>query len=80
LCKVISGQDTIHEEEDVVKAISYINCHWKSHEMWKENPTFKSIDARMQTSEMISKKWKEEIADDKYLHANDDFYGLGVKK
>jgi len=33
----------------------------------------------MQTSEMISKKWKEEMANSKYIHAIDDFYELSSK-
>lgn len=61
---------TIDDNPDVVKAVSYINCHWLSHEMWKQNPTFKRVDARLQTSEMISEKWKKEVYQDKYLHAS----------
>ena len=52
---------TIDENSDVVKAISYINCNWRSHEMWKQNPTFQNIDARIQTSEFVSTKWEEAI-------------------
>jgi len=53
---------TIKEDEDVVKAISYINCHWKSHRMWFDNPHFQDVDARLQTSDFVSKKWMEEIS------------------
>jgi len=57
---------TIEENQDVVKAVSYINCHWKSHPMWFDNPHFQDVDARLQTSEMISKKWMEEISKDRW--------------
>ena len=71
---------TINENPDVVKAISYINCNWKSHRMWFENPTFQDVDARLQTSEMISGKWLEETSKDMYLKASEDLYALlGVK-
>jgi len=65
---------TIEDNEDVVKAISYINCHWKSHRMWYNNPTFKNIDARLQTSDFISKKWKEKMNEPRFIHASDFKY------
>lgn len=52
---------TIDENPDVLKAVSYINCNWRSHEMWKQNPTFQNIDARLQTSQLVSSKWREAI-------------------
>jgi len=58
----------IDENQDVVKAISYINCHWKSHRMWFDNPTFSDIDARLQTSKFISTRWNEEIAKRKFVN------------
>ena len=61
---------TIHENPDVVKAVSYINCNWKSHPMWFDNPTFQHVDARLQTSQKISKKWLEETSKDTYLKAS----------
>ncbi len=60
----------IEENPDVVKAISYINCHWDSHPMWLNNPTFKRIDARLQLSPYVSKKWVEETSKAKYLKAS----------
>lgn len=61
--------NTIDDNPDVVKAVSYINCNWLAHEMWKENPTFKRIDARLQTNEWISSKWNEQVSKPKYLKA-----------
>ena len=66
--------ETIEQNEDVVKAVSYINCHWKANRMWFDNPTFQDVDARLQTSEMISEKWKEKVDDTRFLHASDSLY------
>lgn len=67
---------TIEENEDVVKAISYINSHWKAAPMWFDNPTFQDVDARLQTSPMISEKWKEKVYTDRYLHASEDLFEI----
>lgn len=67
---------TIDDNPDVVKAISYINCHWKSHPMWVENPTFQDVDARLQSNKDIAEKWSKEIAKDKYLNASPDLFDM----
>ena len=61
---------TIHDHPDVVKAVSYINCNWRAQEMWKTNPTFRRVDARLQTSHTIAERWKKETSKEKYLHAS----------
>jgi len=66
----------IEENIDVVKAIHYINCDWSSRKMWLNNPTFKDVDARLQNSEMISKKWKEKMASHVYMNASEDLFQL----
>ena len=60
--------NAIEENKDVVKGISYINCNWTSHVMWKENPTFQDVDARLQLSEKISEKWNEKMASEGIYH------------
>ena len=67
---------TIEENGDVVKAVSYINAHWKAAPMWFDNPTFQDVDARLQTSEFISEKWKEKVYTDRYLHASEELFDL----
>ena len=67
---------TIEEHEDAVKAISYINAHWKAAPMWFDNPTFQDVDARLQISPMISKKWKEKVYTDRFLHASDTLFDM----
>ncbi|MEM8893368.1 MAG: glycosyl hydrolase [Bacteroidota bacterium] len=66
--------NTIEENEDVVKAISYINCNWKSHPMWVYNPTFQKIDARLQSGEWIKAQWLKEINKPRYLKASPGLY------
>lgn len=65
---------TIDENPDVVKAVHYINCHWDSHPMWFQNPTFKKIDARLQLSDSISKRWREITSQPKYIKSSPDLY------
>jgi len=65
---------TIDDNPDVVKAISYINCYWTSHIMWKNNPTFQYLDARLQTNPWIIEKWNEVTSNDKYLKASEDLF------
>ncbi|MEL7124176.1 MAG: glycosyl hydrolase [Bacteroidota bacterium] len=65
---------TIEENEDVVKAIHYINCNWKERRLWTNNPTFQNIDARIQTSKSISTKWAEKMKMPKYLQASDGLF------
>lgn len=65
---------TIDDNPDVVKAVHYINCHWDSHRMWFDNPTFKRVDSRLQLSDTISKLWKIQISDPKYIHSSKTLY------
>lgn len=67
---------TIRANLDIIKAINYINTDWKYYPMWKDNPTFKGIDARLQLSPEISKKWKEEIADPIFLNASPELFDI----
>ncbi len=72
---------TIHENPDVVKAVSYINCHWKAHPMWLENPTFQDIDARLHLNKEIARKWQAETDKSLYLKASPFlFTSLRAKK
>ena len=73
--------DTIEANADVVKAISYINCNWRAHRMWFDNPTFQNVDARIQTSPLISAKWNEEMKKERYIKPYDGlFEALTVAK
>ena len=59
---------------DVVKAFHYINSNWKSRPLWKNNPYFKNIDARIHVDKTLAAKWKEEITKEKYLNASDSLF------
>ncbi|MEL7122167.1 MAG: glycosyl hydrolase [Bacteroidota bacterium] len=65
---------TIEENRDVIKAVHYINCNWKARPMWFENPTFQSVDARIETSPLIREKWLEKVGQPEYLHSSEDLF------
>jgi hypothetical protein len=65
---------SIRDNPDIIKAISYINCHWKDNPMWFDNPTFQYVDAALQLSPEISKKWKKEISKEGYLNASPELF------
>ncbi len=65
---------TIDENPDVVKAVHYINCHWDSHRMWFDNPTFKNIDSRLHLSDSISNRWKKITSNPKYIKSSKGLY------
>jgi hypothetical protein len=62
--------NTIHENQDVVKAISYINVNWPSQAMWENSIPFKYIDSRLQVNPEIKQRWIEEVSKDLYLKAS----------
>ena len=68
--------NTIDQNPDVVKAVSYINCNWRSHPMWVDNPTFQKVDARLQTNAWISQQWRERTRTAKYLKASPELFAL----
>ena len=71
---------TIEENQDVVKAIHYINCNWKVRPMWFNNPTFQDVDARIQESPMISKEWRDKMESDLYLNSSSDLFSkMGIE-
>lgn len=66
--------NTINTNLDVVKAAHYINCHWDSHPMWLQNPTFKKIDARLQLSDTISRRWRERTSRAPFILSSEELY------
>lgn len=58
---------TINDNQDVIKAFNYINSNWSEQPMWLNNATFQKVDSRIQKSEFITKKWKEELSKSRYL-------------
>lgn len=66
--------ETVEQNKDVVKAVHYINCHWDSHPMWYENPTFKGVDARLQLSEKLGQLWLEKTNNPPYILSSETLY------
>jgi hypothetical protein len=65
---------TINDNKDVIKAFSYINANWSKQPMWITNKVFEQVDSRIQISDSISKKWKEELKNPTYLKASLDLF------
>lgn len=65
---------SVNDNKDVVKAISYIHHDWYDRAMWKENPTFKGVDSRLNLSPFIAEKWNEEFSKLRYLKASPDLF------
>lgn len=66
--------NTLRKNDDVIKAFSYINTDWPSQIMWKTNPVFKQVDARIQSSEYVSKRWLHELSDPRFLISSDQLF------
>ena len=66
--------ETLQKNKDVIKAVGYINTNWSDQAMWKVNPLFRQVDARLQTSSYISKKWTEEFSKARYLKATSELW------
>lgn len=67
---------TIEENEDVVKAFSYINTDWPSEAMWVDNPTFNQVDSRIQKSEYVGERWEKEVSKDRYLKPTPELFNI----
>lgn len=65
---------TIRDNQDVIKAFSYINVDWASQPMWITNPTFQKVDSRIQVSKYVSIKWEAEMENPLYLNACDGLW------
>ena len=65
---------TIRKNDDVIKAIHYINSPWKTRPMWKDNIYFKNIDARITRNDSLRSWWLEETNKDMYLKSSDTLF------
>ncbi len=71
---------TIARNPDVIKAFHYINSAWKTRPMWKDNPYFNNIDARITRNDSLKTWWLRETSQDKYLKASDTLFSYLNKK
>ena len=67
---------TLNDNKDIIKAFSYINVNWSVQPMWINNPVFQKVDSRIQKSEFISKKWKEEMVKTRYLKPSPELWSI----
>ena len=61
------------ENQDVIKAISYINADWHSQAMWKRG-VWK--DTRIQTNDVIRENWLSVIENPIFINGKDDVFGM----
>ena len=61
------------ENQDVIKAISYINADWPSQVMWKRSGW---KDTRIQANDIIREKWISVIEHPAFINGDDDVFGL----
>ncbi|MBV6652572.1 MAG: hypothetical protein KI786_02390 [Mameliella sp.] len=63
----------IEENQDVIKAVSYINTDWQVQDMWKNNDMF-DIDTRLQVNDALRAKWVDKMSTPLYLHSTEGTY------
>ena len=63
----------IRDNNDVIRAVAYINVDWDVQDMWRNQGWG---DSRIQANETISENWLAEIEDDFWLNASDDLFTL----
>jgi hypothetical protein len=65
---------TVHNNPDVIKAISYINSPWKTRPLWANNAYFKNIDDRITRNDSLGIWWLGETSKSEYLKASDTLF------
>lgn len=72
----------IHDNDDVIRAVAYINANWDSQPMW--GPPYRSGywgDSRVQVNDLIKQRWFEEIGQSFWLNAGPGLFDeLGCQK
>ena len=66
--------ETINQNPDVVKAVSYISVNWPSQAMWENNAAFRGIDSRVHVNPFIKERWKKEVGKNSYLKASPELF------
>lgn len=65
--------DFIHQNNDVVKAVAYINVNWDVQPMWQGQDWG---DSRVQANDSILAQWQLEIQADSWLHASPTLFQI----
>ena len=63
----------IRENQDVIKAISYIDCHWEVQPMWIGRNWG---DTRIEANPVVHYKWNAMMYDPMFITGDDDVYEL----
>lgn len=63
----------IRENQDVIKAISYINCHWEAQPMWIGRGWG---DTRIEANAVVHYKWNAMLYDPMFITGDDNTYEL----
>ena len=63
----------ILENQDVIKAFSYIDADWPSQTMWKRGVW---RDTRIQANDVIRDKWVSVIENPFFINGDDDVFGM----
>lgn len=69
--------DYIYANQDVIKAVAYINVDWNSQPMWEYNPPTQATywgDSRIQAYEPIKEKWLLEMQKECWLHSSETLF------
>ena len=67
--------DHIEANQDVIKALCYINSEWIKHEMWNKSDVFR-IDTRLQENEELTELWINKMKEVQYIHSTEGLYEL----
>jgi hypothetical protein len=67
----------IRKNEDVIKAVAYINTNWDAQRMWGF-PYRGGYwgNSQIQENDYITKKWNREVRRNNWLHANEDLFNI----
>jgi len=63
----------IRENRDVIKAVSYIDCHWEAQPMWIGRNWG---DTRIEANPVVHYKWNAALYDPMFITGEDDVYAL----
>ncbi|PWJ38498.1 fibronectin type III domain-containing protein [Sediminitomix flava] len=68
----------IHNNEDVIRSVAYINADWQSQEMWRWPDAGNGFwgDTRIETNDYVSQQWAAELAKDSWIHGSENLFAI----
>ncbi len=64
----------VEANHDVIKAIHYINCNWKSQSMWQIDTPFSQSDTRLQINDKLANNWRSVTSKSLYIKAHQNLF------